>query len=138
MHILLIEDLPICSTLFKCLLENHPHISIDVVESIQETRKYLDNFHPDIVIADLYLPDSGPEDTLFFLRGVTRHFPVVVLTGMNISYVDPAFDCGIYGFLTKDGLTAEKILRAIKTARETFARNKEIKFLLKGTAPDAG
>jgi CheY-like chemotaxis protein len=86
--VLYIEDSQLTTMLVERMLSGRPGV---VFGSAPDGRSGLDRaaqWHPDLVLLDLHLPDISGERVLAQLRAdpVTRGIPVVVITGN----VDPA------------------------------------------------
>ena len=83
LNVLLIEDDP-CYADFVCRIfqEKSNQFRIDVVQKLQEAKSYLDEFHPDLIIADLCLPD-GKGIELLYNGKVKDKIPMVIITGLG-------------------------------------------------------
>lgn len=89
MHILLIEDNPRDADLFKAAFHEDETVKIDVEDTIHEAIKRMMRMKYDILIVDLFLSGSAPEETLrifdniqgtltIFLSGVQHEDPRVL------------------------------------------------------------
>ncbi|BAZ37799.1 response regulator receiver sensor signal transduction histidine kinase [Calothrix sp. NIES-4101] len=73
----------------------------------------------DIILLDLYLPDSTGIDTLRTFRYVEPNIPVVVLTGLDDEDSGlQAMAEGAQDYLVKDAVTIQRLLRSIRYAFE--------------------
>jgi PAS domain S-box-containing protein len=80
-HLLLVEDSDTAVALIRAALEPMGSaVTLTVRSTLADARAWLDEATPDLVIADLLLPDGRGTDLLPFDR-TDGPFPVIVLTG---------------------------------------------------------
>lgn len=81
--ILLVEDEESHAELVTFAFEGHSTpFSLVVADSLKKAREYLNQTHPDLVIADLLLPD-GRGIELLTDRGTSAGFPLIIMTGQG-------------------------------------------------------
>ncbi|BAY11321.1 ATP-binding response regulator [Calothrix sp. NIES-2098] len=136
-HILLVEDSPTDAMLLRQILSraNPGEWQMTHVERLSEaidisrenTRKTPDDFQSesfrqhqfDVVLLDLYLPDSMGLDTVKEYRTAVPDIPVVVLTGLDDEDLAlQAMTEGAQDYLVKDQITIQRLLRSIRHAIE--------------------
>ncbi|MBN2028608.1 response regulator [bacterium] len=82
-NILFIEDDPSYADLVRRIFqEDKSCCNLTVVGGIQEAKSHLDHMHPDLIIADLRLPDGKGTELLYDKR-VKGQIPVVIITGLG-------------------------------------------------------
>ncbi|HEY6838045.1 MAG TPA: PAS domain S-box protein [Geobacteraceae bacterium] len=120
LHILLVEDSATHAQLITdALAEGEYGLVLDVARSLAEAATKLAYFVPDLVIADLLLPDGKGVDLLPG-EGSEASFPVIILTGRgNEKEAVEAMKAGALDYLVKspDTLTSmphivERVLRS--------------------------
>jgi signal transduction histidine kinase len=125
-QILLAEDDEADAELFSALIEQEPLAScvITRVASLGEAMTYIEEEHLksqpiDIVLLDLFLPDSRGFETLTRLHDVNTAIPVVVLTGIQDQEAGLlAVRSGAQDFLVKGKVQPEALWRTISFAVE--------------------
>jgi len=105
-NVLLVEDDAVDARLVERILaqsSNPVKFAVESVGSLSEAIECLTNRKYDIVIADLWLPDSSGIETVQNLKQVTPNTPVVVLTGADDEEIElsairnGASDCLVKG-----------------------------------------
>lgn len=82
-NLLFVEDDPSYAGLVRRIFKEDKNCcNLTVVEGIQEAKSHLDHQHPDLIIADLRLPD-GKGTALLYDRRVKGQIPVVIITGLG-------------------------------------------------------
>lgn len=119
-RILLIEDNPGDSDLIEEMLMemNGIPFTVDKAYSLLEGLKSLSQGdRPDLILVDLFLPDSQGLESFFAVQAQAGEVPVVVLTGIqsDSAGVD-AVARGAQDFLVKTGLTSELLVRSVRYA----------------------
>lgn len=119
-RILLIEDNPGDSELIEeMLLEmNGIPFEIEKAYSLLEGLKYLSqDERPDLILVDLFLPDSQGLESFYSVQAHAGDVPIVVLTGVQSDSVGvDAVARGAQDFLVKMGLTSELLVRSVRYA----------------------
>ena len=121
LHILLIEDQLPQVELLKILLEGQHYFSvqIQVVSNLNDGIKRLESAIFDIVLLDLFLPDSVGIEGLIKIKPFIPHTPVIVLTtATDISMGLAALQHGAEDYLVKGKLQGGDIARAVIYAKE--------------------
>ncbi|HEY9652491.1 MAG TPA: response regulator, partial [Coleofasciculaceae cyanobacterium] len=114
-QILLIEDDPVYAELLQDLLINETtnQWKLEVTPLLREGLEHLKQQPFDVVLADLYLPDSRGLDTVTGLLNVTE-LPVVVLTNMdNSNLALEAMRQGAQDYLLKGELSYRLLEKSI-------------------------
>ncbi|MDH3717247.1 MAG: response regulator [Planctomycetota bacterium] len=125
-HVLLIEDSPSDAVLYEEMLRDAvtTRFSVAVVPTLAQAMDYLNNggSSPDVVLADLQLPDSAGLGTLTAVCRCRPDLPVVVLTQVDDGEVAvEAVREGAQDWLTK-GLVAGSTLE--RTLNYAIERNR--------------
>lgn len=124
LKILLLEDDEDDALLLKEKLKEHPDYSklrnLIHKKTIKETLEYIENNNqPDVIVADLGLPESQGLDTFLQLKKVCRSIPIVVLTGLeDIKTTAKIMARGAQDYLIKADVTADSFVRSIAYAIE--------------------
>lgn len=113
--ILLVED-----KTSEWLLEiNNGESEIVEVKFLEEAVKELSDRSFDLVLLDLFLPDSKGLITLSRLRSVTSEISIIVLAGLKDENVAlEALQLGAQDYLIKEQITPELLKRSIRYAME--------------------
>ncbi|WP_428668336.1 LytR/AlgR family response regulator transcription factor [Runella sp.] len=78
MHFLIIEDDPIWQLKIPMMLEELPNVNLEIVETCQAAELVLAQSTPDIVLADISLPDGI---SLELFKKFKPDYPILFLTG---------------------------------------------------------
>ena len=79
MNVLILEDEPAHADAIRRSLEAAGYGNINIVSSLQDYRNYVVSISPDIVLADLSLPDGAALEILVY-PPETQRFPTLVIT----------------------------------------------------------
>lgn len=83
---------------------------VQVAGTMHEAWKLVTSWQPDVVVADLGLTDSSPEETTNAVIEMCRHAPVIILTGQTGMEADVlrkrAIRNGARNFVQKDHAAA--------------------------------
>jgi DNA-binding NarL/FixJ family response regulator len=114
-HILLLDDHPITRSGMRLLLGGEPDLEIcGEAGTAREALELIAALHPDLLIADLSLPDA---DGIELVKDVRRRFPnlrILVFSMLEEAvYAERILHTGARGYVVKGKPTAE-ILRAIR------------------------
>lgn len=129
LQILLIEDQLPQVELLKLLLEGQHYFSvhIQVAANLREGIKRLESAIFDVVLLDLFLPDSVGIDGLIAIKPLIPHTPIIVLTTVSdMSMGLAALQQGAEDYLVKDKLQGGDIARAIIYAKERKRIKREL------------
>ncbi len=116
-HILLVEDDAGHVGLIRRAFKSRPQpVDLTVAGSLREAQEYLDNQNPDLLVADLRLPD-GSGTQLLPSEWDKRAFPVIVMT----SYGDEqaavnAMKAGALDYVVKSNTTLGDMPRIVERA----------------------
>ena len=120
-NILLIEDDEVDAAQVRRTLRDDPGgVHLHWVSTLQEGLDRLGKGETDVVLLDLYLPDSRGVDTVVRLRERAPDLPLVVLTdAIGLPVAVGSLHAGTQDFLLKDELAISSVLtRAIRYAIE--------------------
>ena len=100
-RILLVDDEPDVRELVADVLR-HDDLAVDTAVGVAEACASARRATPDLVIADVILPDGSGVDLLKRLRAIAGDVPAVVITGTgDLRSASDAWRCGCADFLTK-------------------------------------
>jgi signal transduction histidine kinase len=120
-RILLIEDNPGDARLLQELIAEENHIQFQLIQvgRLSAGLELLGKEAVDVVLLDLYLPDSQGIDTLARLRVRATAVPVVVLTGLEDERLGVTLvQAGAQDYLVKGQLTSYLLVRSMRYAIE--------------------
>lgn len=85
-----------------------------VKTNLKDTKDYLQEEAPDIIISDLTLPDALAADTIEYLKNYTHDIPIIILTAEDHSSVAiQAIQEGFQDYLVKGEFNHNTIYRSI-------------------------
>jgi len=119
--VLLVEDSRLEAEIAKRLLEDNPHFDFTVphAETLDEAVKLLAREKVDVVLLDLFLPDSQGLDTLSRIYGLIPEIPIIALTGTDDEKVAlEAMKMGAQDYLIKGQTDEIMLVRGIRWAIE--------------------
>lgn len=121
-RILMLEDNPADAELCEIIL-NKAGMALDVrrVERREDFVSALEQFKPDLVLADYFLPDLDGTEALAILRGRYPHLPYIIVSGMlDEELAVRALREGANDYLLKDRLKRlpEAVSRGLAEAKE--------------------
>ncbi len=95
------------------------------VSTLKDCRKQLATFRPDIIVLDMYLPDSQGLDTVSAVTEIAESVPVLVLTGQDDTPIGlEAVRRGASEYLVKRAFDRHTLSRIVQYA---IARNEHVK-----------
>ena len=118
-RVLLIEDDPDDVELIKDMLGEGCGAGFELVHApdLSTGMDCLARLGPDVVILDLWLPDSSGFATLAKVFACQPEVPVIVLTGYHDGQIElEAADFGAAGCLEKARVTSDQLRRAVSEA----------------------
>lgn len=121
MNILLVEDNEGDSFYINELLDNEPGFDITTVASLHDAIRaaYIKKF--DIVLLDLFLPDSRGLETFYRFRIIHPPIPVIIITGLNDTEAAlTTVTEGAQDYIVKSDLTAAVLIKAMFFSIERF------------------
>ena len=132
MHVLLIEDNPIDVLLITEMLNKRKKTlyQLETVMTLKDGISFLQNEQPDVVLLDLYLPDSQGIKTFDTLYAQMLDVPIIVNTALddeNAALL--AVNNGAQDYLLKGNITSALLSRSIKYAIERKKAENKIKYL---------
>ncbi|MBF0449861.1 MAG: diguanylate cyclase [Candidatus Magnetomorum sp.] len=131
-HVLLIEDNPIDILLIRKMLSKRKKTvyNMETVNCLKDGIDYLQHESPDVVLLDLFLPDSQGIQTFDTLYAQMLDVPIIVNTALedeNTALL--AVNNGAQDYLLKGNITAALLSRSIKYAIERKKAENKIKYL---------
>ncbi|UBF30491.1 response regulator (plasmid) [Kovacikia minuta CCNUW1] len=129
-HVLLIEDNPGDRRLLQELLRDVASVSIrlEYVDCLSKGLQRLGETHFDLILLDLFLPDSRGFETFTQLHQQEREVPIVVTTGLDDETLAlKAVQEGAQDYLVKGQITGELLVRSIRYAIERNRAEQKIR-----------
>ncbi|TFG22229.1 MAG: response regulator [Promethearchaeota archaeon] len=129
LNILLIEDNPSDNRIIEEYLKKSEKLNFDLESCIKlrEGLNLMEIKKFDVLLLDLSLPDSDRENTLKYLKEITKKTPIIVLTGFDDSNLAlEAIKKGAEDYISKNDLNSPTLTRAILYAIERH-KTKNIK-----------
>jgi len=89
------------------------------IDRLTKAMSYLEREKPDVILLDLSLPDSSPQDTFFTIHDKIPHIPIVVVTGhTDRSLAINAVREGAQDYIIKGDFDFNQLARAMLYAIE--------------------
>lgn len=129
-YVLLIEDNPGDRLLLKELLRDvdSVHIKLEYADCLKTGLQLLNEKSFDLILLDLFLPDSQGFDTFDRFHQQERGVPIVVTTGLNDETLAlKAVQEGAQDYLVKGQITGELLVRSIRYAIERKRAEQKIR-----------
>ena len=122
-RILLIEDDLAYEELVTAVLTSSGLFEVRAAQTLEAAAQSMHEFKPDLIIADLNLPDSSGPATLGRIRRYTGETPIIVLTGVDDeSSVQRVVDAGAQDYLVKSLIDPRLIARTVQVALKRHGR----------------
>ncbi|MHA1714707.1 MAG: ATP-binding protein [Promethearchaeota archaeon] len=121
--ILIIEDVKSDMLAIKGFLENIRDFKVDILwcKKVRDAIDIINHHNFDVILLDLYLPDSEGINTIIKLIDHAKEIPIIVLTMKDDDdFAVAAIQNGAQDYLIKSKLSPERLLRSIKCAIERF------------------
>lgn len=120
-RLLLVEDSKTYSMLIKGILQEmaKDEYLLRAVETVEQAAATVQDFDPDAILLDLFLPDSEGLDTLRRVKNIFSNKAIVVLSSLDDE--ETAFQAireGAQDYLVKSETDPKTMERAIRYARE--------------------
>lgn len=132
-HILLVEDTPEDALMISMLLGNFQFLQVELSQATTraEAENFLKSDSPcDLILLDLSLPDSRPEETLTELLPLAAPRPVILLTASEDEDIAlKAIQLGAQDFLFKGQFSRVRLEHAILYALERQQNVKELEVM---------
>ncbi|OHD07428.1 MAG: hypothetical protein A2Y41_01435 [Spirochaetes bacterium GWB1_36_13] len=128
MKILLIEDNEGDKRLVEEAFQEakHPEIVLYSVQSLNEGIQLVHKEAFDVILLDIFLPDSRGKDTFMHLHSLFPHIPIIILTGLDDEEIGmDAVANGVSNYLIKDEINSEILIESVYFALG-FSNKKEI------------
>jgi len=120
-RVLLIEDSPTASRLIKKMLNEarYSRFDLECADRLSEGLKRLDAGGIEVVLLDLFLPDSSGLDTFATTHAHAPNIPIIVLTSADDeTLANRAMRDGAQDYLVKGRVDSNLLARAIRYAIE--------------------
>ena len=130
LEILIIEDHPPDAYIIEQMLRSSPLRIKEISHAglLSEANELLQGGTFDFILLDLSLPDSFGINSFLGIRNLTRHIPVIVLTGSSDSAAAfEALQHGAQDYLVKGEFGTDMLTRAIRYSIERKAAEEKIK-----------
>lgn len=99
---------------------------VNHVESLAQARDRLETSRFDVVLLDLYLPDSEGIESFKALEQMVQDTPIVILTGDDEGSGVSAVRLGAQDYLNKQYLDPHSLSRAVRYAKERHALYRQL------------
>lgn len=117
-HILLVEDEPSLTTLYRTILEKH--FQLDIVSDFTNAKKYLSAHQPELILLDLIIPFASGlapnfnERLGFVLLKEIHNIPTVVFTNLDsVQDKAEAKKLGAQDFIVKANILPMQLVEKI-------------------------
>lgn len=117
LKVLVIEDNPSDLRLLQEALKPHMKNEFEVIgePSLEGGLKSIATGQIDLILLDLFLPESSGLETLEKVREVAPKIPVIILTGVYTNWLAiHALQLGACCFLNKDWLNGKNLVQAFR------------------------
>jgi signal transduction histidine kinase/CheY-like chemotaxis protein len=118
-RVLVVEDSADTRTLFQGYLNGLSGLTVHMAATGKEALARLDDFHPELVILDLSLPDMDGLELLCELRAheTLRDIPVIIATARDLSADERAdLEARTQAVITKDDDIADRLRETVRAA----------------------
>ncbi len=123
-HILIIEDDALLNRMIMRQLEGMGH-QVTGMECLQDARKYLNKYEPDLIISDMRLPDG---DCISELPALSESHPVIVLTAYGtVKNAVEAIRAGAADYLSKP-VSPDELALTVRRVLDTAALRADHQF----------
>ncbi|MCL1038115.1 diguanylate cyclase response regulator [Shewanella submarina] len=122
-NVLLIEDQDLDAKVVIRSLKQVTGIRFDVrvVKRVSDVESTISDFVPNVVLADLSLPDSQCDETVRRIMNMQIDAPVVVLTGIDDELIDmTSMEMGVQDYMLKEDINPRSIKKTILHAMERY------------------
>jgi len=126
-----VEDDPAYSKFLEYVLSLNPDFEVSFFENGTD---FLTHLHeaPSIITLDYTLPDTTGEEVLRQIKEVQPDIPVIIISGQQeIGTAVNLLKLGAFDYIIKDEETKDRLLFAIKNARDNVSLTNEISDLKK-------
>lgn len=140
LKILVVEDNPADSLMVEEIIKEYAkgHFQAEVAQRLSEAIERLNTNAYNIVLLDLFLPDSSSLETLYTLRSHFPHLPVIIMTGIADETVAvDAVRAGAQDFFRKSELSFDNGHSFIKCVRFAYEREYTLNQNLKIKHPES-
>ena len=113
--ILIVDDHPMMRTALRITLENEPDLEVTgEAGSVAEGRQLASLLRPDLILADIYLPDGNGVEMIRFRNETLPETRILVVTSSdNESDIMAAIDAGAESYIVKDS-SPEQLLQGVR------------------------
>lgn len=117
-RILLVEDNPADARALREMLAEARTFEFELreVASMSAAESYLVVERFDVIVLDIFLPDSSGMETYERARSAARQTPILILTGLNNqSFAAKLMQVGAKGYFIKGTVDQEHFIRSIQS-----------------------
>ncbi|MGV8879698.1 MAG: response regulator [Sphingobacteriaceae bacterium] len=138
-NILLAEDHNIVRNGISSLLDSDPELKVvgEAANGVETLRKIYDEPIPDIILADINMPELDGLELLRALKNINSPIKVIILSSFDYeNYIIEAMNAGAWGYLLKN-VSKEEMIFAIKKVsndQKYLCSEVSFKFFLKAAA----
>lgn len=126
-RVLVVEDDARLRDLLIEMLAAYGLTQVTGVSSVRDATSAIRVCQPDVILLDLWLPDSRGCTTIHRLKAMTKWAAIVVLTGMPETWLrQDCIDAGAYAFLRKGEVTLSTVIETLLMGAETYAIGRRI------------
>ncbi len=127
--IFVVEDDPAYTKFLQYVLSLNPDFEVKYFETGSDFVSHLHE-NPSIITLDYRLPDTTGEEVLKQIKEFNPDIPVIIISGQEeIGTAVKLLKLGAYDYITKDEETKDRLLFAIKNARQNVSLINEISHL---------
>ena len=120
-HLLVVDDDPEMRTLIGRMLHREGHVVVEAANG-REALKHIDAQSFDLVVSDLFMPDTDGIELIHTLHRQTPNLPLVAMSGGG-------FDDG------KDVLAVARLLGAVAIVQKPLTRQKLVGAIRRALGP---
>lgn len=117
LKILVLEDNPSDVMLLKLALKPHANEEFDLIDepTLKGGLKRIVDNEIDLILLDLFLPESSGLETLEKIKEVAPQIPIIILSGVYTDWLAiHALQLGAYCFLSKEWLDGKNLAQAFR------------------------
>jgi DNA-binding NarL/FixJ family response regulator len=119
MQILIVDDHPVVREGLAAFINSQPDMAVcGEAADVSQTMKFLEDYHPDVVVVDIQLAESNGLDLVARIKARDEKFGILVWSNSPDSlYAQRALQAGALGYINKR-LATNRIVEAIRRVRD--------------------